>query len=388
MQAAEARALGALAGGAIAGTAARVADVHAAVLARTPARRTGVALAHDAIARSVYATVRAVSAAAAGAVGAGVGLARAPAAPALADSRAGALALGALSGIYGDLVERDHAALAPTMGVRVAGRPVPPEPAALAAAFPAAGSRIAVFVHGLCETEAAWRLFAPPGGPATYGDRLRADFGHTPVYVRHNSGLPVGENARRLADLLDAVVAGWPVEVDEVLLMGHSLGGLVAMHACHDADRRGLAWVRSLRHVVCLASPHHGAPLAKGVHAASEALSRVPETRAFARILELRSAGVRDLRHGSVEDIPFVPGATYYAVSATVTRDPAHPLGRVLGDLLVRRESASGHGPRGRRVPFELDNAHHAGGLTHFHVLNDPDVYARLRLWLERGVPA
>ena len=145
------------------------------------------------------------------------------------------------------------------------------------------------------------------------------------------------------------------------------------MQACHDADRRGLAWVRALRHVVCLASPHHGAPLAKGVHLAAEALARVPETRAFARILDLRSAGVRDLRHGSVEEIPFVAGATYYAVSATVTRDPAHPFGRIVGDLLVRHESASGRGPRGRRVPFEVRHGHHAGGLHHFHVVNDPD---------------
>jgi triacylglycerol esterase/lipase EstA (alpha/beta hydrolase family) len=379
MQAAEARALGALAGSAIAGTAARTAELHAAVLARTPARRTGVGAVHDAIARPVYAAVRGISAGVATAAGAGAAAVCRPEAPAFGDSRAGAIALSAVCGLYGDRVEREHAALAPAMAVRAAGRAVPAEPAALAAAFPGAAPRLAVFVHGLCETEAAWRLFAPPDGPATYGERLERDLGHTPVYLRYNTGLPVDENARRLAALLEALVAAWPVDVEELVLVGHSLGGLVVVHACHAADRDGAAWPRVLRHVVCLASPHHGAPLAKGAHVAAAALTRVPETRPFARVLELRSAATRDLRHGGVEEVPFVDGVGYYALSATVTRDAAHPLGRVVGDLLVRSASAAG---QGREVPFALGHGHHAGGLTHFHVLNDPAVYRRVRDWL------
>ena len=382
MRADEARALGALAGGVIAGTASRVSEVHEAVVARTPARRGPVGTVHDAIARPVYASVRGLGTAIATAAGAGVGATRPPSAPPLADSPAAALAIGALSGITGDRVERDHPPLAPVMGVRAGGRAVAAEPRRSRPRSPARARASPSSSTGSARRRRPGACSRRRRGPPTYGDRLRADFGHTPVYVRYNSGLAVRENGRRLADLLDAVVAGWPVAVEEVLIMGHSLGGLVAMQACHDADRRGLAWVRALRHVVCLASPHHGAPLAKGVHLAAEALARVPETRAFARILDLRSAGVRDLRHGSVEEIPFVAGRDYYAVSATVTRDPAHPFGRIVGDLLVRHESASGRGPRGRRVPFEVGHGHHAGGLNHFHVVNDPEVYGRLRAWL------
>jgi hypothetical protein len=385
MQAAEARALGALAGGVVAGVATRVADVHDAVLRRTPARRTGVAAVHDAIARPVYATVRGISTTVARAAGVAVATTRRADAPSLADSRAGALALGAIGGIAGDRIERDVPALAPATAVRAGGRAVALERDALAAAFPAAGPKVAVFVHGLCETETEWRLFAPPSGPATYGDRLQRDLGHTPVFVRYNSGLSVQESARRLDALLESLAAAWPAPVGEIVLVGHSLGGLVAIRAAHAADRRGAAWVRALRHVVCLASPHHGAPLAKGVHAAAAALARFPETRPFADVLDLRGDAVRDLRLGPAEDIPFVAGASYYAVCATITRDAEHPLGRVAGDLFVRRASASGHGPGGRRIPFEVDNGHHAGGRNHFHVLNDADVYARIRRWLDPG---
>ena len=191
------------------------------------------------------------------------------------------------------------------------------------------------------------------------------------------------ENGRRLADLLEAVVAGWPVAVEEVLIMGHSLGGLVAMQACHDADRRGLAWVRALRHVVCLASPHHGAPLAKGVHVAAAALARVPETRAFARILDLRSAGVRDLR-------PRIGGGRRRSSRRDLLRrerrrSRATPRTRSAGSWATcwsAQASASGRGPAAGASPSRSEHGHHAGGLNHFHVVNDPEIYRRLRAWL------
>jgi pimeloyl-ACP methyl ester carboxylesterase len=390
MRAEEARALGALAGRAMAGMAGFVADVHMAILERSlpgEAAGTTVGAAHRGIAGAVYTGVRGLTRALGVAAGAGYAVTRSAGAPALADSPAGGRALGALSGLYGDLLEREGSALAVPMTLRTAaGATVAPEPTPLAAAFPEATRRLVVFVHGLGETERAWRLFAAPERPATYGERLRADLGLTPLYMRYNSGLPLADNGRRLDALLDALVAGWPVAVEELVLVGHSMGGLVARSAAGEGDRRDAAWVAPLRDVFCLASPHHGAPLAKGLHAAAAALARVPESRALARFLDLRSAGIRDLRLGL--DEPFVPGVTYYAVSATVTREHGHPVGRVVGDLLVRRDSARGHGPAGRRIPFTAANTHHAGGLDHFHVLNDPGVYEQIRTWLTRDALA
>ena len=63
------------------------------------------------------------------------------------------------------------------------------------------------------------------------------------------------------------------------------------------------------------------------------------------------------------------------------------PLGRLLGDLLVRQASASGH-HKTRRIAFEMGNGHHLPGLNHFQLLNHPAVYEQMRLWLKRGVPA
>ena len=150
---------------------------------------------------------------------------------------------------------------------------------------------VVVFVHGLGETEFAW-------GRPSYGDRLAEDLGATPVFVRFNTGRHISSNGASLAALLDELVADWPVEIERLAIVGHSMGGLVARSACH----HGGDWVPLVRHVISLGTPHMGAPLEQAVHALSAALHLAPETRPFARFLRRRSAGIRDLRRGSLVD--------------------------------------------------------------------------------------
>ena len=80
-------------------------------------------------------------------------------------------------------------------------------------------------------------------------------------------------------------------------------------------------------------------------------------------------------------EVPFLEHATYYFIGATLTHDAEHPVGTLVGDLLVRFPSASGRG-RARRIPFELDRGRHLGGLNHFDLLNHPAVYEQIRAWL------
>jgi pimeloyl-ACP methyl ester carboxylesterase len=219
------------------------------------------------------------------------------------------------------------------------------------------------------------------------------------VYVRYNSGRHVSENGRSLADLLGAVMEGWPAEVNEIALVGHSMGGLVARSACFQASEEAAPWVRHVRHVVSVGTPHMGAPLEQTVHYASAALNAVPETRPLGGFLRRRSAGIRDLRQGSLVDedwrdrepdalraaackeVPLLDGATHCFVTATLTRSDRHPVGRLLGDCLVLTPSASGQG-RNRRLAFRPEDGVHVGGAHHFALLNHPAVYAKLREWL------
>ncbi len=396
---AELRALSRLAAAELGGGAAGIGGVHEAIAGRVfgalGPRARPARLAHDAIARGVYASLQGAATLAGQAADQALRLRDPGDAPPLSSDPRGALALAVLNGLRGDALERDGSALHQPMAVRAGGDAVAPERAALAAAFPRASPRLVVFVHGLMETERAWRL----GGRESYGERLARELGCTPVDVRYNSGRHISENGRSLADLLEAVAAAWPVEVEEIALVGHSMGGLVARSACHQAAQDGQAWAGRVRHVVSLGTPHLGAPLAQGVHYAAEALHAVPETRPLGRFLRRRSAGIRDLRQGSLvdrdwegrdpdalraaacEEVPLLDGAMHCFVTATVTRDARHPVGRLVGDALVLPASASGRG-RTRSIPFRPEDGLHVGGAHHLALLNHPAVYARMRTWL------
>jgi PGAP1-like protein len=399
----EVLALGELAGGAAAGIATQAREVHAGIAERV-FRSLGppaapVRLLHDRISDGAYAAAWALTGAIVrGGVGA-LSLVRGDDAPSVADHLAGRVAVGALNGMWGDRLHREGSPLAAGMAVRRRGRDVPLHGAGLARAFPDATGRLAVFTHGLCETEDAWRLGADKHVP--YGDRLRSELGYTPVYVGYNSGLHISENGRRLAELLQELTANWPVEVAEIALIGHSMGGLVARGACHYAPAG--SWRELVRHVFTLGAPHNGAPLELGANALCHAASRLPETRPFATPIKVRSAGVKDLGYGYVVDedwqgydpdafwtntgtvVPFLASANHYFVSASLSRDPNAPLGRLVGDLLVLRPSAWSQGGRGERLQFPVHRYSHVGGATHFDLLNHPAVYAQIADWLTTG---
>ena len=318
----------------------------------------------------------------------------------LSTTRPGSAVIGALNGLIGDRLERSGSDLHQSASVRVDGEAVPLDPSSLEAAFPDATERLVVFLHGLMGTEFYWDWGGTHPGD-TYGARLASDFGCTPVYLRYNTGLHVSENGRSVAALLERLVGAWPVEVQEVALVGHSMGGLVARSAGHQGSESGHRWTEIVRHMVSLGTPHLGAPLEQGAHVAAEALHALPETRMLGAFLRRRSAGIRDLRHGSLVDedwrgrdpnalraaackeVPLLQGATHFFVSATITRSPHHPLGRLLGDILVLTPSSTGQG-RIRRIPFKAEHGHHVSPAHHLALLNHPEVYERLRRWLQQ----
>jgi pimeloyl-ACP methyl ester carboxylesterase len=356
-----------------------------------------IKLVHDTIAGGVVGALGGAASAAGRGAQTVVSRRPRPERPLSATARGG-LGIAALNGLVGDRLEREGSPLHQPLAVRVDGLPVAPERPALARAFPGATPRLVVFLHGLMESERGWRLGAREGRE-DYGTRLARDLGCTPVYVRYNSGRHISENGRSLADLLERVIAEWPVAVEEVALVGHSMGGLVARSAAHLAKLDGMPWVEHVRKVISLGSPHMGAPLEQAVHYAAFGLSRLPETRMLGTFLRRRSAGIRDLRQGSLVDedwrerdpealravacqeVPLLDGATHCFVSATVTRSARHPLGRMIGDTLVLVPSASGES-RTRKLGFEAEFGLHVGATHHIALLNHPAVYEKLHAWL------
>ena len=348
-------------------------------------------IVHDRVATGVYSVIRGAGLVAGLAASELVGVAARSAVPAGSTAR-GNLAVAVLNAVLGDQLAEEASPLAIGMAVRTARGDVEPHRDALEVAFPEATAKLVVFIHGLGETEESWRLHVDRHG-CTDGSWLTHDLGYTPVYLRYNTGCHISENGRHLAALLDKVVAGWPVPVAELIVVGHSMGGLVARSVCHYGQQTESSWVSTVRHVFYLGSPHLGAGLEQSISRLIGGLDRLDESRPLASVLQRRSVGIKDLRTGSLlddewrdtdprsksqrHDVPLIPTANHYAISATVTTSRRNPLGGLVGDLLVQPASARGRSRRGTHIPIPVEHTRHFAGLHHFNLLDHPRVYER-----------
>lgn len=275
--------------------------------------------------------------------------------------------------------DRLHAAgLAAEIRIVRGGRPVPPVRASLRAAFPRAGRRLSLWVHGLGVTESVWSF---PGRPRTsYGSLLERDAGITPVFVRYNTGRSIRDSGAAADALLEQLVASWPVDPVEIALVGYSMGGLVVRSALQHGLARSAEWVRRVRHTVHLGVPHLGAPLERLGRVTASLLRSLPNpwTKLLGAVADLRSAGVKDLARGDlVPDGSWVPlpvEGTHHAIIGTLHADPQHLLSWLLGDGLVHVASARAQSYRGAPV-FQPERITMVGGVGHLGLPRSPRVY-------------
>jgi hypothetical protein len=380
------------------GLAGLVEAMHASI-ARVPTRFGGplVGGAVNGITRLVYQSIDGVTRV----VGGGIDAVLAAFVPMLGHmepSPARDALVAALNGVLGDHLAETGNPLAISMQLRSAGKPVQPTPCGLAAAFPRPAPRIVVLVHGLCMNDVQWTRQGHD-----HGAGLARDLGYAPIYVRYNTGRHISTNGRALTAMLEALVADWPVPVEDLTIVTHSMGGLVSRSAHHYGTLAGHAWPRRLRRLVFLGTPHHGAPLERGGHRLHALVERTPIAGHLSRLGRIRSAGITDLRHGNVVDedwthgdrftrgedarrpMPLPDGVECFAIAATRGRAPGDLRCRVFGDGLVPVRSALGY-HRDPRFALAFPAAHQwiACRAGHFDLLSRSDVYARISAWLAR----
>ncbi len=288
----------------------------------------------------------------------------------------------ALNGICGDHLQRTGNPLAVQMQLRVG-------------ADTRATGHLLVLVHGLCMTGSQWQR-----GGHDHGVALASVLGATAVYASYNSGRHIAENGAELAEQMARLVANWPVPVESVTLIGHSMGGLVARSAVSIATARAQPWARLLRAMVFLGTPHQGAPMERSGNWVHRALGVSPYLAPFARLAGLRSAGITDLRHGNLHGagvesrfaagqvpagVPLPAAVDCYAIAASLGPAP-------LGDGLVTVDSALGRAAHpGRDLGLPVDRVRVVEGCGHLELLEHPAVFEQMRAWLGRetaGRPA
>ncbi|NNJ77985.1 MAG: hypothetical protein HKP19_01885, partial [Xanthomonadales bacterium] len=312
--------------------------------------------AHGKIAESVYSIIRGVNGTLrAGADQAGKLLPGQRGDPIKSEKEARLTA--ALNGIFGDHLEDTGNALAIPMMLIASGEALSLNKESLSKCLPRVTSHPVVFIHGLSLSEHSWKR-----GGTRIGDCLEQELDVTSLYLRYNTGRHISTNGRELARLLEQLCANWPVPIEALTLVGHSMGGLVIRSACWFADQARANWLNPLKNVVCLGTPHHGSPLEKAGHAFDLALRRIPHVEPLA-VGRVRSAGIKDLRFGNLLDedwngqdpdrfepdsrrfVPLLEGVNYFFIAASVGQAEKDLSGRLLGDLLVRLGSATGEHP-------------------------------------------
>ncbi len=303
----------------------------------------------------------------------------------------------ALNGVLGDHLQRSGNPLAIQLHLRLHGQPL--DPAALGSTVP---RRVLLLVHGLCMNDAGWQR-----NGHDHGRLLGQALGAAPVYGVYNSGLHISQNGQALADALQQLVQDWPVPLEELIILGHSMGGLVARSACHHAALAGHSWPQQLRKLVFLGTPHHGAPLERAGNWLHRVMDWSPYLAPFTRLTRLRSAGITDLRHGNLvqadwlaasrfdhqdlrQPVPLPAGVACFAIASTLTSTlgQARSASAMLGDGLVTVDSALG---RHRRKALHLglpgSRVWVVPGVGHLDLLSDAAVYQRLLGWLGPGQP-
>jgi len=312
-------------------------------------------------------------------------------------------AIAFLNGAIGDHLEATNNPLATPMCFTTPQQALTLNRDALCASFPpsrAAGTQqacghIVVLVHGLSMSPMCWSKSGTP----ELGSKLQETEGCSPLYLSYNSGRHISTNGAQFAQQLEDLCESWPVPVTSLSLVGHSMGGLVIRSACAYAQRSDRLWLSKLRRVVCLGTPHHGSPVAKAGHGLNAVMQSIAYTQpmAFGR---RRSAGIKDLRHGNLLDedwcdidpdtvhadsrlpVPLIPGVDYYFAAATLGEQEKAPLGRLLGDLLVRLDSATGaHTEANRNLNIKAKNCRIFHGKNHFDLLYDEQVQQQVLDW-------
>lgn len=302
-----------------------------------------------------------------------------------------------LNGVMGDRLQASGNPLATPMTLRfqkqVLNWAVPPDPAQVS-------GKVLIVIHGLCMNERQWHS-KYAGAPVNLAESLCAELGYTPVYVRYNSGLHVSENGHLLARQLQLLIQHWPVPVTELSVLAHSMGGLVTRSALASATASALTWPGLLKNIIFLGTPHHGSPLERAGNWVDVILGSTPYSRPFAKLGQLRSAGVTDLRYGHVLDadwqdhdrfqskpdsrtpLSLPDGVACFAVAATLAAKRSHLADRLVGDGLVPLRSALGeHDDPTRTLLFTKANRMIVYRTDHMALLASPEVTRQMVAWL------
>ena len=296
-----------------------------------------------------------------------------------------------LNGVMGDHLVRLNNPLAVTMSLYDYKGRCPQQPLS---------GRVVILCHGLCMSYLSWEN--------SYGDSLgrylhhELDGAHI-LYVDYNTGRRISDNGISLAKVLEALIDTHP-DITQLDLVGHSMGGLVLRSALFYANLQGAHWSQRVGNLIALGSPHHGASLERIGYYIHDLWARLPFAGSFARLGDLRSAGIIDLRYGSIREADWqsldgrdvLPQAflhpaqlpsdihSYFVAGTLMDAHYEARASTFLGDGLVTVASALGEAGDDEHVLY-VPESHKAVfyGVSHYNLLYNERIHQQILTWLK-----
>lgn len=304
--------------------------------------------------------------------------------------------LSVLNGVVGDYLVEKKNPLQIEMEFRHLSQPIIINPKSLAETYPKINGKILLMVHGSCMNDIQWTQ-----KDHNHGTSIARELDKTPVYLNYNSGLHVSSNGRKLNELLEDLILKWPIPVEEITIISHSMGGLVSRSAMHYGFQLKKTWTKYFKKIVFLGTPHHGAPLERMGNYIDVILEAIPYAKPFARLGKTRSAGVTDLRYGNLVDedwinkdrfklqkdkrqnIPLPENIDSYSIAASKGKKVSSLSTKIMGDNMVEVNSALGiHRKTSKNLNFKKQNTFILFENTHVDLLSNHKVYLKLKEWL------
>ncbi|WP_034061542.1 PGAP1-like alpha/beta domain-containing protein [Lacinutrix jangbogonensis] len=301
-----------------------------------------------------------------------------------------------LNGVIGDYLEKTDNPLKINMHFRFQAKTIPLDTESIKKTFPTSNGQIILMVHGSCMNDTQWTR-----KEHNHGTALAKECNKTPIYLHYNSGLHISTNGQNLNKLLEQLVLQWPVPIEELVIIAHSMGGLVTRSSVHYGQQQQKSWTKHLKKIIFLGTPHHGATLEQAGNYLDAVLEAVPYAKPFARLGKIRSAGVTDLRYGNLLDedwlnsdrfklsgdqrqhIPLPEKIECYNIAGVIGKAIKSGSTQLLGDNMVGLKSALGkHKKTAKDLNFKKENTWIAYENNHVDLLSNPKVYSKIKTWM------
>lgn len=301
-----------------------------------------------------------------------------------------------LNGVIGDYLAHTHNPLQIQMQLRYKGKRVELEPSFIKSMYPKTTGKLLLMIHGSSMNDLQWHH-----NNHNHGEAIALELNATPIYLYYNSGKHISSNGKELAGLLEELLRQWPTAFKELLIISHSMGGLLARSAMYYGQEKNYLWPNTLSKLIFLGTPHHGSPIEKAGNYVDMILEKIPYTEPLAPLGKIRSAGVTDLRFGNIRDEDWAGADRFerrgdrrnhvslpqhtkcYAIAASKGKTRKLKFTKIKGDGLVTVKSALGmHKNPAKDLNFKVENTRIIYKSAHIDLLSNLEVYRQLQDWL------